>query len=157
MFIPHPVALEKMRQGDEIAGVVFVTSKPVDAFVKGKWEEGFKFLPVEFGDKFEDCYLPSRLEASDYPNLIAKDQPLATIAVPTILAAFKWRPGSPRYRRVARFVDVLFDRIDKLRSPGFDPKWKDVNLTTRAPGLERVRAAQEWLDASAPDRRSARP
>jgi len=35
MFIPHPVALEQMKRG-EIAGVVFVTSKPVDAFVKGK-------------------------------------------------------------------------------------------------------------------------
>src|SRR5437868_13959899 len=46
MFIPHPVALEKMRHGDEIAALVFITSKPVDAFVKGKWEEGFKFLPV---------------------------------------------------------------------------------------------------------------
>ena len=41
-FIPHPVALEKMQHGDEIAAVVFVTSKPVNAFVKGKWEEGFK-------------------------------------------------------------------------------------------------------------------
>src|SRR3954453_21777981 len=46
-FIPHPVALEQMKRG-EIAGVVFVTSKPVDAFVKGKWEEGYKFLPVAY-------------------------------------------------------------------------------------------------------------
>ena len=45
MFIPHPVALEQMKRGD-IAAVVFVTSKPVNAFVKGKWEPGFKFLPV---------------------------------------------------------------------------------------------------------------
>src|ERR1700676_3492527 len=37
MFIPHPVALEQLRRG-EIAGVVFVTSKPVDAFLKGRWE-----------------------------------------------------------------------------------------------------------------------
>src|SRR3979490_1951603 len=55
MFIPHPVGVEQMRRG-EIAGVVFVTSKPVDAFVRGKWEEGFKFLPVEYGSKFEDYY-----------------------------------------------------------------------------------------------------
>ena len=41
MFIPHPVALEQMRRG-EIAAVVFITSKPVDAFVKRKWEEGFQ-------------------------------------------------------------------------------------------------------------------
>jgi TRAP-type uncharacterized transport system substrate-binding protein len=157
IFIPHPVALEKMRHGDEIAAVVFVTSKPVDAFVKGKWEEGFKFLPVEYGPKFEDYYLPSYLDPADYPNLIAKDQRIATIAVPTILASYKWRPDSPRYRRVARFVDLLFGRIDKLQTPGFDPKWKDVNLRAQAPGLERFRAAQEWLDRSARNNQSARP
>src|SRR6476660_7631908 len=61
MFIPHPIALEQMRRG-EIAGVVFVTSKPVDAFVKGKWDVGYKFLPVEYGSKFEDYYLPSELD-----------------------------------------------------------------------------------------------
>jgi hypothetical protein len=156
-FIPHPVALAKMRPGDQIAAVVFVTSKPVDAFVKGKWEEGFKLLPVEFGPKFEDYYISSYLDAADYPNLIAKDQRIATIAVPAILASYKWRPDSPRYRRVAQFVELLFGRIDKLRSAGFDPKWKDVNLRTQAPGLERVQAAQEWLDRSAPDKESARP
>ncbi len=154
-FIPHPVALEQMKRG-EIAAVVFVTSKPVDAFVKGKWEEGFKFLPVEYGSKFEDYYLPSYLEPADYPNLIAKDQRIATIAVPTILAAYNWRPASPRYRRVARFVDELFGRVDKLRSPGFSPTWKDVNLGNGAPGLERFRAAQEWLDRSYPKKQSER-
>src|SRR6202043_1349394 len=93
-FIPHPVALEKMRHGDEIAAVVFITSKPVDAFVKGKWEEGFKFLPVEYGSKFEDYYLPSYLEQADYPNLVPKGERIATIAVPTILASFNWRTTS---------------------------------------------------------------
>src|SRR3982074_2482204 len=147
MFIPHPVALEQMRRG-EIAGVVFVTSKPVDAFAKGKWEGGFKFLPVEYGSKFEDYYLPTYLESTDYPNLVAKGERVATIAVPTILAAFNWRPGSERYRRVARFVDELFGGVNKLKTPGFDPKWKDVNLSTQVPGLERFQAAQEWLDRS---------
>ncbi len=156
MFIPHPVALEQMKRG-EIAAVVFVTSKPVDAFVKGKWEEGFKFLPVEFGPKFEDYYLATSLDSTDYPNLIAKGQKVPTIAVPTILAAFNWRPDTPRYKRVARFVDELFSRIDKLKAPGFDPKWKDVNIATRVPGLERFRAAQEWLDRSAAVKQSARP
>ncbi len=148
MFIPHPVALEQMRRG-EIAAVVFVTSKPVAAFVRGKWEQGFKFLPVTYGPKFEDYYVASYLDSSDYPGLIAKGERVATIAVPTILASYNWHLDSPRYRRVARFVDELFSRIDKLKAPGFEPKWKDVNLTTRASGLERFRAAQEWLDRSA--------
>ena len=62
MFIPHPVALEQLKRG-EIAAVVFITSKPVDAFVKGKWDDGFKFLPVEFGPKFSDYYVASSLES----------------------------------------------------------------------------------------------
>src|SRR5450432_3352057 len=156
MFIPHPVALEQMKRG-EISGVVFVTSKPVDAFVKGKWEEGFKFLPVEYGPKFEDYYVPSYLDPADYPNLIAKDQRIATIAVPTILASFNWRPGSDRYRRVARFVDELYGGVDKLKTPGFDPKWKDVNLSTKVPGLERFQAAQEWLDRAGASKQSGHP
>ncbi len=155
-FIPHPVALEQLKRG-EIAGVVFVTSKPVDAFVKGKWEQGFKFLPVEYSSKFEDYYLPSYLEPTDYPNLVAKGERVATIAVPTLLATFNWRHGSPRYRRVARFVDELYGRVDKLQSPGFDAKWKDVNLKTRAPGLERFQAAQEWLDRTSSTKQSGQP
>lgn len=156
MFIPHPVALEQLRRG-EIAAVVFVTSKPVDAFVKGKWDEGFKFLPVEHGPKFEDYYLPAYLESTDYPNIIAKGERVATIAVPTILASYNWQPGTARYTRVARFVDELFSRVDKLQSPGFDAKWKDVSLRARVPGLERFRAAQEWLDRASPAKQTRNP
>src|SRR6185436_16784563 len=65
-FIPHQVALQQMKSGD-VAAVVFITSKPVDAFLKGKWEPGFKFLPVAYESKFEDYYLPAVLEANEYP------------------------------------------------------------------------------------------
>ncbi len=145
MFIPHQVALEQMKRG-EVSAVVFVTSKPVDAFLKGRWDPGFKFLPVEYDTKFEDYYLPSSIDATDYPSLVPKGERIATIAVPTILAAYNWPQQSDRYRRVARLVDHLFSRLDKLQSPGFDPKWKNVNLRANVPGLERFRPAQEWLD-----------
>ena len=147
-FIPHPVALEQMRKG-EMAAVFFITSKPVDAFVRGRWEPGFKFLPVPYESKFEDYYLPAVLEASDYPNLIKEGERVSTIAVPTVLVAFNWSPYSNRYQRVARFVDYLFSRIDKLQAPGFDPKWKSINLAATVPGLTRFPAAQEWLDRKA--------
>ena len=153
MFIPHPMALEQLRRG-EIAGVVFVTSKPVDAFLKGRWDAGYKLLPVEYGSKFEDYYLPSYFDFTDYPDLVAKGEKIPTIAVPTILTAYNWRADSDRYRRVARFVDDLFSRVNKLQAPGFDAKWKDVNLSAKVPGLERFRAAQEWLDRSSVAKRS---
>jgi len=96
-FIPHQVALEQMRKG-EMAAVVFITSKPVDAFLRGRWEPGFKFLPVSYESKFEDYYLPSVLEANDYPNLIKQDERVSTIAVPdllyngTLITADTYRP-----------------------------------------------------------------
>jgi TRAP-type uncharacterized transport system substrate-binding protein len=153
LFIPHPVALEQLKRG-EIAAVVFITSKPVDTFVKGKWDDGFKFLPVEFGPKFSDYYVASSLESADYPNLIAKGERIATIAVPTVLASYNWRPETPRYRRVERFVEEFFSRVDKLKSPGFDPKWKDMDLKRGVPGIERFRAAQNWIDRTNPVKHS---
>ena len=144
-FIPHQVALEQMRKG-EIAAVVFITSKPVDAFVRGRWEPGFKFLPVPYESKFEDYYLPAALDATDYPNLIKQGERVTTIAVPTALVAFNWPAKTNRFERVARFVDHLFSRIEKLQGPGFDAKWKSINLGATVPGLARFPAAQAWLD-----------
>jgi TRAP-type uncharacterized transport system substrate-binding protein len=144
-FIPHQVALEQMRSDQEdMAAVVFVTSKPVDAFTRGKWPPGFKFLPVPFDDA--SYYLPSSLTSADYPDLIPQGETVQTIAVPTILAAFNWPRTSDRYRRVARLTDSLFSHLATLQGPGFHPKWKDVNLNARVPGLTRFPAAQEWLD-----------
>jgi TRAP-type uncharacterized transport system substrate-binding protein len=145
MFIPHQVALEQLRKG-EIAAVVFITSKPVDAFLRGRWEPGFKFLPVTYESRFEDYYLPAVLEASEYPALIKQGERVSTIAVPTALVAFNWPVRSNRHQRVARFVDYLFSRIDRLQAPGFDPKWKSINLAATVPGLTRFSAAQAWLD-----------
>jgi len=147
MFIPHQVALQQMKSG-EIAAVVFITSKPVDAFLKGRWDDGFKFLAIDYDQRFEDYYLPSFLESKDYPNLLPAGKRVATIAVPTILAAYNWQPQTDRYRRMVRFVDHLFGRLDRLQSAGFDTKWKDVNLRASVPTLARFGPAQEWLDRS---------
>src|SRR6201990_882546 len=139
------VELGQMRTGG-MAAVPFITSKPGDAFVRGRCEPGFKFLPVQYDSKFEDYYLPAMLEAAEYPGLIKQGEHVSTIAVPTALVAFNWPAKTNRYERVARFVDTLFTRIDKLQAPGFDPKWNSINLAATVPGLDRFAAAQEWLD-----------
>jgi TRAP-type uncharacterized transport system substrate-binding protein len=147
-FIPHQLALQQMRKG-EIAAVVFITAKPVDAFLRGTWEPGFKFLPVPYDGKFEDHYLPATLGAADYPALIKPDERVDTLAVPSVLVSYNWPVGSNRYFRVSRFVDYLFGRLDRLQVPGFDPNWKTINLRASVPGLTRFPAAQEWLDRQA--------
>jgi TRAP-type uncharacterized transport system substrate-binding protein len=147
-FIPHQVALQQMRKG-EMAAVVFITSKPVDAFLRGQWEPGFRFLPVPYDSKFEDYYLPAVLEAAEYPALIKPGERISTISVPTVLVAYNWSAGSNRYQRVARFTEYLFNRVDKLQVAGFDAKWKTINLRATVPGLTRFPAAQEWLERQA--------
>lgn len=144
MFIPHPIALEQLRSG-EIAAVVFVSTKPIDTFTRGKWDAGFKFLPVPFNEKLAEYYLPSQITAADYPGLVQPSAPIDTIAVPTILAAFNWPKNSDRYRRVARLSETLFERLDTLKQPGFHPRWKEVNVASAVPGLQRFPAAEEWL------------
>jgi hypothetical protein len=39
--------------------------------------------------------------------------------------------------------------METLQGPGFDPKWKEINLAATVPGLARFPAAQEWLDRTA--------
>jgi hypothetical protein len=144
-FIPHQIALEQMRTGqNDMAAVVFITSKPIEAFQRAHWDPGFKFLSVDFEDL--GFYLPASLTSDDYPQLIPAGQEIHTIAVPTILAAFNWPVGSDRYKRVARLTQYLFNRLNQLHEPGFHPKWKDVNANAQVPGLRRLPAAQEWLD-----------
>ena len=36
--------------------------------------------------------------------------------------------------------------MDRLQGPGFDPKWKTINLAATVPSLTRFPVAQEWLE-----------
>jgi hypothetical protein len=148
-YIPHPAAIEQMRRGEGgMAAVVFITTKPVDAFQRGRWEPGFRFLPVDIAAPGLETtsYLPSVLTSRDYPQLIPEGQEVRTISVPTILAAYNWPKGSDRYARLERLVDRLFGRLNQLHGPGFHPAWKEVNISAQVPGLRRFAAAQEWID-----------
>ena len=145
-FIPHNVAMERMRQGPEVAATFWVSSKPLAPFLKGKWPEGFKFLPVEYSDKLE-YYTPAYLEHTDYPALIPQGKQIATVSVPAVLAVYDWPKNSDRYQRLARLVDYLFVRFEKLqKEPGYHEKWKDVNLAGKVPGWKRFQPLQDKLD-----------
>lgn len=145
-FIPHSVAMEKMKQGDEVAATFWVSSKPLAPFLKGKWPEGYKFIPVEYSEQLE-YYLPAYLDSVDYPNLIPDGEQVRTISVPAVLAVYDWPKSTDRYQRLARVVDYLFERFEKLqREPGYHEKWKDVNLAAKVPGWTRFRPLQDKLD-----------
>ena len=114
MFVPHPVAMEQLRRG-EIAAVVFITSKPVDPLSRANGTQA-SVPACRVRSEFLDYYVASSLESADYPNLIAKGERVATIAVP-LFSHRTTGAEDAAYRRVERFVEEFFSRIDKLKSP----------------------------------------
>jgi hypothetical protein len=89
------------------------------------------------------------LKAEDYPALIPPGGRVDTIAVPAVLAAYNWTPGSERYRKVDHFVQAFFEKFSQFQQPPFHPKWKEVVLNAPLKGWTRFAAAQTWLDEHA--------
>jgi uncharacterized protein len=108
-------------------------------------EGKFHFVSVPFEKSLYAIYVPSVLTNAEYPNLVAPGEDVETIASSTLLMVYNWPQGTERYNRVAKFVDALFSKIEQFREPSRHPKWRDTNLSTSVPGLQRFKAAEDWL------------
>lgn len=147
------LARQKVANG-EVAAAVRGANPPIPGFDKIKPEENIHFLPIseetlpnsDF-NAVRAMYLPGRLKHEDYPNLIPQGEDVPTIATSSLLAVYAWPPGSVRYQRIQRFVELFFDNIDGFRKPPRHPKWVDVNLGAEVPGWTRFQPAKAWLDA----------
>jgi hypothetical protein len=122
---------------------------PVPAFPTIKPGAGLKFLEVPYVAALERDYVPTNLTNGDYPNLIAPNQKIHTVATSTVLITFNWPPGTERYKKIERFVDAFFSNVDKLMEPTRHPVWKQVNIGASIRGWQRFPAAQQWLDRQA--------
>src|SRR3954468_6207714 len=142
----QPAALRLLQSG-ELGAVVSVAAKPVA--VVATFEGGaerFHLLEVPYPQPLERNYLPATLTHEDYPRLVAEGETVNTISVGTILACYNWPENTDRYRRIARFIDAFFSKIDEFSKPPRHPKWQEVNLEASVPGWKRFPAAQQWLD-----------
>jgi uncharacterized protein len=63
-----------------------------------------------------------------------------TLAVGTVLGAYKWPPKTERYNRIARFVDAFFSKFDEFQKPPRHPKWREVNLAAGLANWKRFPA-----------------
>ena len=125
--------------------MVHVVAKPNDLFASYKGEVPCRFLPVAYGKGFDDFYVPTEMEARDYPAFIPQGQSVATLAVPAVLAVFNWPRNSERARKVARFVEAFFSKFEQLQQPPFQPKWKEINFAGTVPGWTRYPIAVQAL------------
>jgi hypothetical protein len=144
-FVNNKIGIEKMKTG-EFAAIVHNGGKPNPLFEELKPEPGFKILPLPFSEKFADYYVPTSLGYDDYPNLFKPGETIETLGIPVVLAVYNWPEGTPRYRKVERFIEYYFGRFDRLRKEPYHPKWKGINLGAEVPGWTRFAPAQRMLN-----------
>jgi TRAP transporter TAXI family solute receptor len=145
-YIEQRIAMEKLKKG-ELDAVIVVGGKPYKSVSNFVNDGGrFHLVTVDYDRPLQGDYLPATLTAKDYPNLIAEGESVDTIAVPAVLAAYNWQPGSERYRKLSQFVEAFFAKFPTLQNPPFHPKWKEVSLAAPLQGWTRLPYAQQWLD-----------
>jgi uncharacterized protein len=138
------VALQKLRHG-EIAALAFVSGKPAPLFHGLRRDDGLHFLAFPFNPAVAAVYVPTRLTAADYPDLIPPDQPVDTVAVGAVLVVANLQMAPERDHNVANFVDAFFTGFHSLLEPGHHPKWREVNLAADLSGWHRYPPADQWL------------
>jgi uncharacterized protein len=162
-YYDNDEALNKLMSG-EISAMIILTGAPQATLAKVKKEDGLHFLPLDqeslpkhdLRDLFAN-YLPAEITHEYYPNLVAEGTTVPTIANRALLVAYTWPENSPRYKRVAKFVDAFFSKIDQFNNPSRHPKWREVNLSAEMPGWVRFKPAAEWLAAHRNQAVSANP
>jgi TRAP-type uncharacterized transport system substrate-binding protein len=144
--------LQKLLNGEADAWIV--SAGKVAPIVRNiKNDDGrFHFVSVPYEAALQGVYLPSTLSNVEYPNLVAPGEEVDTLAAPVLLMVYNWPVGSDRYNRVAKFVNALFSKIDDFRQPSRHPKWRDTNIAATVPGLQRFKAAEDWLAQNKPPR-----
>jgi TRAP transporter TAXI family solute receptor len=136
---PEPIALERLRSG-EIDALVFVGGQPLKLIQDVDRQEGLHLVAIP-PERIEAAYVPSELTAEAYPRLIDSGEPVQTIAVSAVLAAYNWDAGHPRRGKLNRFIERLYTNFDRLLEPPFHPKWQEVDLKAEVPGWQRITPA----------------
>ena len=148
VYMEPRLAVDMLRRG-EVDAVVAIEGKPM-TWLNQVNDRNLHLVPVEYARPLQEEYLPSKLSAADYPNLVPPGGQVDTIAAEAVLAAYNWAPNTDRYRRLSLLVDQLFTKIENLQRPPFHPKWKEFAVRAQVAGWTRFRAAQEWLDRNMP-------
>jgi TRAP-type uncharacterized transport system substrate-binding protein len=141
-----PGAIEQLKQG-ALSAVVIVDAKPSPLIGAIPINIGLHLLPIPFGAQLEAAYLPTRLKASDYANLIRSGSEVATVATGMALVGAKTKRDKKAQAEIDKFVSVVFPRFAELQAR--HPKWREVNLAANLPGIKRAAAADAWLAAQA--------
>jgi len=144
-------AMQKLKNG-EISAMIVLTGAPQAAFARAKKEDQLHFLALDKESlpdhdlsEISSYYLPAELTHQQYPNLIDEGTSVPTVANRALLVAYAWPEGSERYKRLNKFVEEFFGKIDQFHNAARHPKWSEINLSAEIPGWIRFKPAADWL------------
>jgi TRAP transporter TAXI family solute receptor len=144
-------AIMRLRDG-EIAAMIILSGAPQAALAKLKSEDHVHFLKLDQESlpnhdlsAISGNYLPAELTHEHYPNLIPEGTTVPTIANRALLVAYAWPEGSDHYKKLNKFVQAFFGKIDQFHSAARHPKWSEINLSAQIPGWTRFKPAADWL------------
>jgi uncharacterized protein len=143
-YMDPAIAIEKLRTG-EIDATVFVSGKPSAAFNTIRYTDNVHFLDVDFVDSLQRDYLPSIMTHDDYPDLIALNETVSTVAVSAVMIAVSAQPKSEQHKKLSRFVESFFSKFNSLKEKPNHAKWQEVNFRLPVSGWTRFAPAEEWL------------
>ena len=151
LYLDHEDAIERLKRG-ELDALVYIGGKSSRAFDRITHEDKVHFLDVDYLPGLQANYLPAIVTAEDYPNLIATNESVGTIAVSTVMAIRTLPPQSERFRVLSWFTERFFASIDKFKTVGYSPKWREVDIRAPLRGWQRFQPAERWLLANAEPR-----
>lgn len=142
-------AIQKIIDGEADA---YITSTgkvfPLGRAIKND-DRRLHLVPIPYDRRLQDLYVPTTLSGEEYPNLLAPNQTIETVATSVLLASFNWPENNERYRRTAKFVDAFFSKIGEFRKPPRHPKWAESSINVKIPGWERFKAVDDWIAQNA--------
>ncbi len=152
-YYDNDEAIKRLIAGD-ISAMIVLTGAPQGALARLTTGDGVHFLPLDpeslSGRDLHDLfanYLPAEITHEFYPNLVPEGTTVPTIASRALLVTYAWPENSDKYKKLAKFVDVFFGKIDQFNNPARHPKWREINLAADMPGWVRFKPAADWLAA----------
>jgi TRAP-type uncharacterized transport system substrate-binding protein len=154
-YYDNDEAIEKLLK-HEISAMIVLTGGPQAALAKLRTQDGVHFLPLDQDSlpgynlsAIRAEYMSIELTNKLYPNLIPEGTSVPTIANHALLVSYAWPENSEKYRRIERFVNEFFGKVDKFKdNSARHPKWAEFSVWTDIPGWTRFKPAANWLAAS---------
>jgi len=153
-YYDNDEAIQKLLR-HELSAMIVLTGGPQAALAKLRPEDGVHFLALDQDSlpghdltEIRSEYLSIALTSKLYPNLIPAGAAVPTIANHALLVSYAWPENSEKYRRITRFVNEFFGKVDRFKdNSARHPKWDEFNVATDIPGWTRFKPAANWLAA----------